>query len=116
MRDYSFVTAVKQASVVFASLLASPALSFTLDCTSGSGSYNGTSSEIGTVILPAGGTVTLMQSNASSFTMRLDGRTFDAGGNQSGTALACQNSAGGIFEVPLYARSERLLELVFFTR
>lgn len=100
MRDYSFVTAVKQASVVFASLLASPALSFTLDCTSGSGSYNGTSSEIGTVILPAGGTVTLMQSNASSFTMRLDGRTFDAGGNQSGTALACQNSAGGMFEVP----------------
>lgn len=41
-----------------------------------------------------------MQSDAPSFTMRIDGRMFDASGNASGTALACQNSPGGMFEVP----------------
>jgi len=73
-------------------LLGTPVLAFTLDCTSGSGSYSGTSSEMGEVILPKGGAVTMMQSGAKSFTVRLDGRTFD-GGAEMGVARACQKAA-----------------------
>lgn len=91
---------IAKALAFSAAFTASPALAFTLDCTSGTGSYNGVSSMVGEVILPPGGAVTVMQSSADSFTIRLDGRTFDASGGQSGTALACQNSPGGIFEVP----------------
>ena len=94
-------TAAALAATVFT---ATSAAAFTLDCTSGTGSFNGTSSQQGTVILAAGGSVTATQTSAPSFTMRIDGRTF-AGGVQSGTALACQNSPGGMFDTP-YAQGQ----------
>ncbi|MGH1576345.1 autotransporter outer membrane beta-barrel domain-containing protein [Planktotalea sp.] len=100
MKITSIVTAAKRSGVLLACFVASPALSFTLDCTGGTGTHNGGSSAGGTVILAPGGSVTLMQADAPTFTMRIDGRTFDAAGNQMGTALACQNSPGGMFEVP----------------